>query len=195
MSNQTIPRNQGYLENNSPQGKNLFENAMEVFMNVLSLVTPISKYTVKFHLVWFTEKWVSKDYRRLTSDCRVKRTDCKTMQSRRWKQNFFFKVANPSVPFECVWDQNTLVSAWLKVVCMVMLQLLSYQFGSLTTMQPKQLGLILWRKSTWFKNRWKAMPWAISPCARRYSLASLKDNMQWRFSNYLAFPLFDGLLL
>lgn len=91
--------------------------------SLLSLST--QKLPVKLHHLRFSEKWVSKDYRRLLRDCTIKMTDCKTMQNRRWKQ-IFFQNCKPSWHLSvCMWSKYVL-NDWVQVAWMAMLQPIDY---------------------------------------------------------------------
>lgn len=78
--------------------KNLIEMHNEIFHATCSflLSLPTQNLPVKLHLLRFTEKWVSKDYRRLWRDCTVNMIDCKTIQNWRWKE-IFFQNCKPSL--------------------------------------------------------------------------------------------------
>lgn len=100
MRDQTIPYQPELAGEQLSHGgkKNLIEKHNGIFHaecpSLLSL--PPQNLLVKLHLLRFTEKWVSKDYRRLRRDCTVKMTDCKQCKNRRWKQ-IFFQNCRPSL--------------------------------------------------------------------------------------------------
>lgn len=128
--------------------------------SLLSL--PIQNLPVSLCHLRFTEKWVSKDYRRLRNDRTVKMADCKTMQKIEDENRFSFNIAKGVCVGVCMWSKYV-INDWIKGVWMAGLWLLNNQ----QQMQPekKQNNIMI----QWLKKMWcKAMQWTIiSPSEAR----------------------------